>query len=207
MDPLTLAQAGRIAWAVVTNRWAQLVLGVAAAYVIGQHNGYHRHQVEDDAKALAATAQALHQVGVRAQAIHKTDAQTATEMAATGNNTVHNLQKVPTYVTRKADDKCIVSAGAVRLLDYAGRDTPAPAPSFVPDAPSDVALSDIVSADIENAGSFNQLVERVKGWESWYAATFPEWDGRLPPSAPGRSAEVPPGTPASPSYPKASASS
>jgi hypothetical protein len=92
------------------------------------------------------------------------------------------IQEVIRYVTPEADSHCIVPAGAVRLLDLplmpAGSgDTPVPesGPGNA-DAPSGIALSQLVGIEASNLSECAVRGEVIKAWQSWYNTTSTNWE-------------------------------
>lgn len=165
--------------AILTNRWAQLAAGAALALVLGFGLGHHQKTLEDASKALKSAKATIQAVKAQSAAISVIDQHTTQAVTAIQQHTITLIQKVPIYVTRKADDQCIVSAGAVRLLDAAGGSSVPSAPSGIssadpgladPDADSGVKLSAVVQADVVNAGNYRQLSEWLKEWNDWYDA-------------------------------------
>jgi hypothetical protein len=154
--------------ALAMNRWVQLAAGTALALVLGFGLGHHQKTLEDASAALSGAKRAVQTVGKQAAVNSTVDQHTTAAMGAIQARTVTLIQKVPLYVTRKADDQCIVSAGAVRLLDAAAGDTVPAAPIGLQDADSGVALSSLVSDAIVNAGNYKDLAERLKAWDDWY---------------------------------------
>lgn len=81
------------------------------------------------------------------------------------------IQKVPVYVTQKADSQCIVTNGAVSVLNAAASNVLLPgSPGTVQDGPSGVALSTVTGTAAEWASLYWQLVERYKGFREWTEA-------------------------------------
>lgn len=161
------------------NRWVQLAAGTALGLVIGFGMGHHQKTLEDASAALAGAKLAVQTAGKQSAVNSTVDQHTSAAVGAIQTRTITLVQKVPYYVGRKADDQCIVSNGAVRLLDTAGSGPVPAAPGSVPpadpglanpDADSGVKLSAIVSADIVNAGNYQTLAERLKAWDDWYTA-------------------------------------
>jgi hypothetical protein len=161
------------------NRWVQLLAGTALACVLGFGLGHHQKTLEDASAALRSARATV--VAVKAQgAVNSTvDQHTSAAVSAIQTRTVTLIQKVPQYVTRKADDQCVVSAGAQRLLDSAGSGPVPVAPGSLspadpglanPDADSGVKLSSIVQADLVNAGNYQILAERLRAWDAWFDA-------------------------------------
>lgn len=72
-------------------------------------------------------------------------------------------EKVPVYVTPESDARCVVPAGAVRLLNAAAQGVP-PAPEHpaLPHAaPSGVALSAVVGTTVDNYGTCHADQDRL----------------------------------------------
>lgn len=161
--------------AIVTNRWIQLATGIFAAYAVGFGMGHHQKTLEDAAAALRGATRAVQ----AAAATSVIDQHTASQTAKTQDNTHAILQRVPIFISRKADDQCIVGRGAVQLLDLAAANAvpgaavslPATDPGLADaDADSGVTLSAIISANTVNAGNYAVLAERLKSWDDWFDA-------------------------------------
>jgi hypothetical protein len=159
------------------NRWVQLAAGTALGLVLGFGLGHHQKTLEDASAALAGTRKAVVVAKAQGSVTSTVDQHTTAAVGAIQTRTVTLIQKVPVYVSRKADDQCIVSNGARSLLDAAGTGPVPAAPSGLspadtslanPDADSGVKLSAIVSADIVNAGNYAQLAERLRAWDEWF---------------------------------------
>lgn len=78
------------------------------------------------------------------------------------------VQKVPVYVTQKADSQCIVTNGTVSLFNSAAANVLLPGNAgVVHDGPSGVALSTLTGTAAEWASRYYQLAERYKGLRTW----------------------------------------
>ena len=156
--------------ALLLDRWVQLAAGMAMALALGFGLG-HRQKTLEDAAAALKQARAAPQAVARQEVATSRVGLTAAKAQQAARTTANvNLQRVPIYVTRQADDQCVIGVGAVRLLDASARNVPAVplGPGESADAPSAVALSDVVAADLVNAGEYHQLAEQVNGWIAWY---------------------------------------
>lgn len=82
------------------------------------------------------------------------------------------IREIPIYVTDKADARCDVPDGLVRLHDAAAAGvSAAPDPAGRPaDAASGVALSAVAGTVVENYGACHAAIEQVKGWQAWWSA-------------------------------------
>lgn len=154
---------------ILLNRWVQLATGTALALVLGLGLGHHQKTLEDAQAALSGAKRAVVVVKAQSAATSTVDRHTIQATAQTQATTNANLQRIPIYITRTADEQCIVSRGAVSVLDASAHDVPAPAISL-PDADSGVRLSELVADDAINAGNYHQLSERLKAWDDWYDA-------------------------------------
>lgn len=137
---------------------------VAATIVVAYRAGYQAS--ENAAKAAVHTARA--NAAVVSQAV---EAKVSGAIARTEANrrVIHDL--VPVYVPAAADRQCVVGVGAVELLDAAAEDRPPVAPAEPPEAPSGVALSEVVGTEADNLGLCNEWRTQVNGWIDWYAGT------------------------------------
>lgn len=78
------------------------------------------------------------------------------------------VQKVPVYVTAKADSQCVVTNGTVSVFNAAASNMLLPgAASGVQDGPSGVALSTLTGTAAQWASLYYQLDERYKGLREW----------------------------------------
>lgn len=161
------------------NRWVQLLCGCALAYGIGHHNGYAA-KVKQDAAAAAVQVAKARQTEQKAATVAASIGQAvAAAQSATQTATVTIIRKVPVYVTKADDSRCVVNAGAISVLDSAQRGLPdvAADPAKPADAPSGYALSDVVSTDVVNAGYTHALEEQVNGLLDYYEQIRPIING------------------------------
>jgi hypothetical protein len=80
--------------------------------------------------------------------------------------------EIPTYVTPLADARCTLTTGAVRLLDAAasGLPTVSLAAPGADDAPSGVALSQLVGTDLGNDEAALENAEQLAALQAWVRA-------------------------------------
>lgn len=80
------------------------------------------------------------------------------------------IEKVPLYVTSKADAACIVPDGFVRLFDAAASGAvPGPARES-DDAASGVALSRVAELSVEHDGQYHAVAEQLTALQNWVRA-------------------------------------
>lgn len=123
-----------------------------------------RVQVQDetDRADLAARVAAS---AVSTQLIVTQTVERVVEVKVKGDTIV---QRVPVYVPQKADNGCVVTNGAVSVLNSAAQNVLLPTnPGSLYDAPSGVTLSTVTGTAAEWASLYWQLAERYKGFLTW----------------------------------------
>lgn len=76
-------------------------------------------------------------------------------------------KEVPIYVTKEADNHCVLPVGFVRLHDAAARGV-LPDPAGSADAtPSGIALSSATGTVTENYGTCHKITEQLLGLQAW----------------------------------------
>lgn len=92
------------------------------------------------------------------------------------------IQKVPVYVSAKADAACTVNAGFVRLHDAAALALPAPEPSgAADDAPAGIALSAVGATTAANYAACNANAEQLTQLQELVRQYQAQQEGRAPP--------------------------
>lgn len=92
------------------------------------------------------------------------------------------IQKVPVYVSAKADAACTVNAGFVRLHDAAAHALPAPEPSgAADDAPAGIALSAVGATTAANYAACNANAEQLTQLQELVRQYQAQQEGRAPP--------------------------
>jgi hypothetical protein len=71
-------------------------------------------------------------------------------------------------IANQLDSKCVVPESTVMLINSASQNEVARGASSTDGSASDVRASDIVETVIENYGRYNELREKVIGWQNWY---------------------------------------
>jgi hypothetical protein len=159
--------------------------GVVALLFGIHHAGFSagvKHERKAEEKAYAA---ALDRVAKREKAADQiaADARSALSDRQVQIQTVTRtlIEKVPTYVTAKADAGCVLPVGFVRLHDAAASGSPAGlsgTSSGSIDAPSGLALSAVAETVSVNYGEALQWRAEAQGWRDWYVREKALWDRR-----------------------------
>jgi hypothetical protein len=71
-------------------------------------------------------------------------------------------------IARQLDDRCVVPKSTVVLINNASQNEVARSPASADGSASDVRASAIVETVVENYGRYNELREKVIGWQNWY---------------------------------------
>ena len=77
------------------------------------------------------------------------------------------IKKVPVYITKESDDKCIVNNGFVSLHDYAAKNELSDSTGNINEGASNVKLSTIADTISQNYGTYYQVVEQLKSLQEW----------------------------------------
>ena len=77
------------------------------------------------------------------------------------------IKKVPVYITKESDDKCIVNNGFVSLHDYAAKNELSDSTENINEGASNVKLSTIADTISQNYGTYYQVVEQLKSLQEW----------------------------------------
>lgn len=175
------------AWAFLKSplgRWGLTALAVLSVLLLVNRCGFTsgvRSELAKEAKITAAAeAEVQKQAKAQAASAERFKAQLAAAQAAQGVRTQTLIQKVPVYVSRKADARCVVNTGFVRLWD-SGASGPGAAPdaSGGPlEADSGFALSDLAQADLANYGVAYGWKAEAMTWRAWAADLLAHWSDK-----------------------------
>jgi hypothetical protein len=77
------------------------------------------------------------------------------------------IKKVPVYITKESDDKCIVNNGFVSLHNYAAKNKLSDSTGNINEGSSNVKLSNIAETISQNYGTYYQVVEQLKSLQEW----------------------------------------
>ena len=75
------------------------------------------------------------------------------------------------------DSQCSLPQSSVVLHDSASRNEVARGPESVDGTPSDIKASALLSTVVENYGSCNENIEKLKAWQEWYRAQKQIFEG------------------------------
>jgi hypothetical protein len=151
----------------LTGAAVALVLG--GTYLTGRNHGHEATegrwkgkmaQAEAKARIIEANGQAI------AQALRQAHASEVAQILAHREVVI---QRIPRYVTAKADANCVVNSGSISVLNAAvsGSELP-PEPSGPVDTDSGVALSTLTEVAAYNFSVANELRSEVVTWREWY---------------------------------------
>lgn len=163
------------------GKWLMVALAVFLLLLGVNRAGYVSGVRSERAKDAAAQAKADAQVARLAAAQAATaDALRLKLNAALADNSARTqtlIQKVPYYVTRKADAACTINRGFVQLWNggAGGPGAAAQAPGGPVEAPSGVALSDLARADAANYGVAYDWRAEALTWRAWGADLIAHW--------------------------------
>jgi len=71
-------------------------------------------------------------------------------------------------IARQLDDRCVVPESTVMLINSASQNEVARGASSTDGTASNVRASEVVETVVENYGRYNELREKIIGWQKWY---------------------------------------
>jgi hypothetical protein len=78
------------------------------------------------------------------------------------------IKKVPVYITKESDDKCIINNGFVSMFNASANQTDIPITSKdINEGASDVKLSEVATVVSQNNGTYYQVAEQLKSLQEW----------------------------------------
>lgn len=178
-----------VAWLSIKANWrifaaagvALALLGVLWAFGAHERGIGRDGEKRAEAARLVAAQKLNAKREVKAQAITDTaKTQIVAERVRIQTVTKTLIEKVPVYVTAKADADCTVPLGFVRLHDAAAAGSaglPSASGGSI-DTPSGVPLSAVASTVVANYGTAWDWRAEALGWRDWYVKQKAAWDGK-----------------------------
>ena len=71
-------------------------------------------------------------------------------------------------IARQLDDRCVVPESTVVLINSASQNEVARGASSTDGTAANVRASEVVETVVENYGRYNELREKIIGWQNWY---------------------------------------
>jgi hypothetical protein len=71
-------------------------------------------------------------------------------------------------IARQLDDRCVVPESTVVLINSASQNEVARGTSSTDGSASNVRASEVIETVVENYGRYNELREKLIGWQNWY---------------------------------------
>ena len=91
-----------------------------------------------------------------------------TKIKVVKENVYVNKEIIKEVVGKQLDSQCTLPNSAVSLHDSASRNEVSRGASSTDGTPSTVKASELLTTVVENYGTYYEVVEKLKGWQSWY---------------------------------------
>ena len=141
-----------------------IVLIVVSTWFVGgieNNKAWEARVVEMEAKvALAEKASAKANTKITQKII--------TKIKLVKDTTKANKEYVIQYVAKDLDADCRLTNSSVLLHNSASQNEVSKSPRDPVKGTSDVKASELLGVVTENYGTYYEVVEQVKGWQSWY---------------------------------------
>jgi len=140
-----------------------MIITITGVYYEGMHSGAETWQakikdVEDRVKVAENKSREVNTV-IETKVV---------ERVKIVKDTKNVNKETAKLIARQLDDRCVVPESTVVLINSASQNEVARGASSTDGSASDVRASDIVETVIENYGRYNELREKVIGWQNWY---------------------------------------
>lgn len=152
----------------IANSAVYRILGTIIVALSCWYIGGFQADAEWQARVAEVQAQVAASEAKAAEANQKIAQQVATNTKRVKQKTKTNVQYITKYVTQDLDNQCTLTNAAVMLNNSASQNEVPGSSSGVVSGTSDVKASEFLTTVTENYGTYYQLVEQVKGWQTWY---------------------------------------
>lgn len=116
---------------------------------------------EMEAKVAASEAKAL-------EVNQTVVTQVVTKTKVIKETTKSNVEYIIKYVAQDLDNQCTLTSASIMLNNSASQNEVPGSTSSVVTGTSEVKASEFLQTVTENYGTYYEVVEQVKGWQSWY---------------------------------------
>ena len=145
-------------------RNAGIIMTVAGVWFLGQYNTelkWRNRVAELEAKVQVAEAKSREvNTVIETKVIEK--------IKVVKENTDANVKIIKEIVAVQLDADCKLPESAVLLHNSASQNEVAGSAINVDGRTSDVKASELLTTTTENYGTYYQIVEKLKGWQTWY---------------------------------------
>ena len=77
------------------------------------------------------------------------------------------IKKVPEYITKYADSKCIINTGFVELLNASSKNEVPKSTGIANETPTNIKLSGVAESVSRNYGTYYEVVEQLTSLQYW----------------------------------------
>jgi hypothetical protein len=138
-----------------------IVVGVWFQGAMSNQAAWQARVNEMQAKVAAAEVKS-------AQTNTKIVTKVVTQIQVVKDTTNANKQYIKDVVAKDLDTKCELSNASVMLHNSASQNVVSGSTGDTVGGTSDVKASDLLETVTENYGTYYQVVEKLKGWQTWY---------------------------------------
>jgi hypothetical protein len=152
-----------------------IIITITGVYYEGMHSGTETWQakikdVEDRVKVAENKSREVNTV-IETKVV---------ERVKIVKDTKNANKETAKLIARQLDDRCVVPESTVVLINSASQNEVARGASSTDGSASDVRASDIVETVVENYGRYNELREKIIGWQTWYQEQKKIFEGAKP---------------------------
>lgn len=156
---------------------------LAAGAFLGAVYAWHRSEVADEVERINAKATEQRRAEVAEFVVDmsarnlKLREQNEADKRARAENTKTLVERIPTYVSRLSDSRCVIPRGFVQHYGAAWDLSALPAAAGrLVDEPAGVLLSDVERANTCNAGAALEWRAEAIAWRNWWTTERAKFD-------------------------------
>ncbi len=159
--------------AVLLKRWKWIVAATfgVGMFALGSHMGESRIAAQWEAEKAKTAITVAHVETKQSTVSAKVEASTLASQSAVHQKAIIIYKKVPVYVTKVDDSRCIINNGFVRVWNAANSGLSLPdAPGVTDGQASGVSLSDVDRQHDREVEYAHGLEVTIAGWQEWAAS-------------------------------------
>lgn len=141
---------------------------LALAFTLGFSSSWYLKNLQASKQELKVVERVVTVERKSAEVSAKVDQKHTEAVAKVRTITKTILKEVPVYVTQKVDANCTIPVGFVSVFNASANGEVPPAPGTVNEsAASEVVLSEVATAAVENHGSYHEVAQQLRDLQSW----------------------------------------
>lgn len=150
------------------RNWLAIVMAAGLLYALGYVSGASNERINHQALEETRLRQSFEQGQALGTVKEKVVVEYVDRIVKVHQAGASLIKEVPIYVTKTADDACVVADGFVRVHDAGAANLPlAAGPSVTDGSASGVALSTVAASVVDNYSQCHANAEQLRALQQW----------------------------------------